>query len=413
MRSILTVFLIMVATCSSAQQLTNAQFREDFEYFWKAIELNYCYWEKKKTDWAGAKEIYAKDLDTITQKKSFVQLLERMFIELYDHHAGLNTNTAESYRLVPSGTDIWAEYVDNEPVITEVRRDYGAERAGLKAGMKIIAINDVPIETAVRALMPKTLKKEDPAARDFVLRLLLAGKHNEERKITVRHAGKQYHFFPDQPLNLLKQQAPKPAIESRILKNKTGYIRINNRLWDNGLIPVFDSVMQSMKGTNALILDLRETPGGGNTTVARAILGSFISREGFYQKHELTAEEKAFGIKRSWLELVSPRKNIYTRPLVVLANHWTGSVGEGIVIGFDALKRATIVGSPMAGLNGAVYSYRMPHTGIGFSFPVEQLFHVNGRRREDFIPSVTMDLRQQKPGEDTILDKALKILSSK
>ena len=37
-------------------------------------------------------------------------------------------------------------------------------------------------------------------------------------------------------------------------------------------------------------------------------------------------------------------------PVVVLVDHWTGSMGEGIAIGMDGLKRATIVGTEMAGL---------------------------------------------------------------
>jgi carboxyl-terminal processing protease len=102
----------------------------------------------------------------------------------------------------------------------------------------------------------------------------------------------------------------------------------------------------------------------------------FIYKDGFYQKHELTAEQKELGVKRSWVEIVSSRPPVYTKPLVILVDHWTGSVGEGIAIGFDAVKRATIIGTPMAGLNGAIYPYTMPGTGIGFSFP-EKLFHIN------------------------------------
>ncbi len=62
-------------------------------------------------------------------------------------------------------------------------------------------------------------------------------------------------------------------------------------MWNNNIISVFDSVLAKLKNTKALILDLRETPGGGNITVARSILGRFIFKEGFYQNHELSAEE--------------------------------------------------------------------------------------------------------------------------
>jgi C-terminal processing protease CtpA/Prc len=135
-----------------------------------------------------------------------------------------------------------------------------------------------------------------------------------------------------------------------------------------------------------LVIDLRETPSGGNTTVARAIMSRFIDKEMPYQKHSSPSEEKQYGVKRSWIELVSPRGKIYKKPLVILVNRWTGSMGEGIAIGFDGMKRAMIVGEEMAGLLGAIYSFTLPETNIGFSIPVEKLFHVNGSPREDFVP---------------------------
>jgi len=203
---------------------------------------------------------------------------------------------------------LWVEYINERPIITEVRRGFGAERSGMKAGMQIIAFNDIAVESAIQPLLPQSLKKQDIEFKNYTLRLLLAGKHSENRKITVKYKNKQKDFYPDQPINLLKEHKYNGDIESKIINQNIGYIRINNRLWDNNSISLFDSVLASLKNTTALILDLRETPGGGNTTVARSILGRFISKEGFYQKHELPAEEKEFGGKRSWVEIVSPKK---------------------------------------------------------------------------------------------------------
>ena len=200
-------------------------------------------------------------------------------------------------------------------------------------------------------------------------------------------------------------------LQSSVIISGIGYIRINNSLGDNDLIPQFDSVLNTLMSTQALVLDLRETPGGGNTTVARAILGRFITKDGFYQMHEIPSEERTYGVKRSWQEIVSPRLNPYTKPLVVLVNHWTGSVGEGIAIGFDALKRATVIGTRMAGLNGANYSFRLPHTGIGFSFPAEKLFHVRGTPREAFVPPV--EVKPSSSDRDEILERALEYLRTK
>jgi carboxyl-terminal processing protease len=184
------------------------------------------------------------------------------------------------------------------------------------------------------------------------------------------------------------------------------------------MIPAFDSMMLAFKNTRSIILDLRETPGGGNTSVAKAILGWFINREQFYQKHEYYAEEKSLGIKRSWVEIVSPRQGkYYSKPLVILCDHWTGSIAEGIVIGFDAFNRpnTTIVGTDMARLNGAVYTFEMPETKIRFTFPNERLYHVDGLPREEYIPTIFINWQkgELKPGVDLFMEKALQFLKNK
>jgi C-terminal processing protease CtpA/Prc len=390
-----------------SQPLTKEQYREDFSFFWQTIRDDYSYWDQKQTDWNKVHRFFEAQLDTISSKKSFVGLLERVLYQLYDHHASLNTNTQESQRLVPSGTDLWAEFRNGQPQITQVLANSVADRAGMRPGMVLLEFNGLKVSEAIRPFLPCCLKKPDSAAFNYALRVLLAGTHQSTRHLKLRQ-GNQEKVLILKPESSIQENLP--MIESRVLENGIGYIRILNRLGDNGLIKLFDSVLKNLSASRALILDLRSTPGGGNTTVARSILGSFITREGFYQKHELPAEEKQWGIKRSWMEIVSPRDFVYRKPLVILLDHWTGSVGEGIAIGFDGLKRATIIGTPMAGLNGANYSYRLKHSGIGFSFPAEKLFHINGSPRETFIPGILVDLAGQKPGEDRILKKAMEFL---
>ena len=146
--------------------------------------------------------------------------------------------------------------------------------------------------------------------------------------------------------------------------------------------------------------------------MARGIMGRFIRRDMPYQKHSIPAEERQYGTKRSWIELVSSRGEFtYTAPVVVLVNHWTGSMGEGIAIGMDGVKRATIVGTEMARLVGATSSIKLPNTGIGVNFPTEKLFHVNGSPRESFVPPVHIDLlKVYRGGGDVIMREGVRRL---
>jgi len=413
-------FLPLFTTLLSFAQnpgLSTGEYKQDFTFFWSTINDEYCYFHKKQTDWQKVKEIYTPAMDTISNRSEFVTLLEKILYEIYDHHAILNTNTNFSQRLVPAGTDIWAEYINGKPIITEVRRGFGVEASGIVAGMEVIAVNDSPVESAVKTFLPKSLKHIDNEAKCFALRLLLAGNHVQPRKLTLKQQGTVKEYYPDKTGMLLDHRSYPGRTTSKRL-GSVGYIKINDCLYDNDLIAEFDSVMESFQNTRSLILDLRETPSGGNTSVARAIIGWFIDKEQFYQKHEYYAEERSTGIKRSWEEIVSPRKGkFYRKPLVILCNHWTGSIAEGIVVAFDALKRpgTKIIGTELARLNGAVYSFEMPNTKIRFTFPAERLYHVNGLPREKYVPPVFIDWRKErdKTGSDVFLDRALGYLKNK
>jgi len=406
MKKILLLVCCLSGLKGFTQTYTKQQFREDFNYFWQTVNDNYCYFEKKQIDWAKLKPAYDARIDTVTSRTGFVSTLEKAIYELYDHHCSLRTNNKDSRRLVPTGADLWAEYQNGKPLVVEVRKNFGAEKVGIKSGMEVISVNDVPVETAIKSFLPHTVNNE---SRSFALRLVLAGDHYTKRKITLKSGNVTKDFYPDQDGLMLENVHYPEMVESKIIGD-IGYIQINNFLFDSALIPKFDSVLNSLIKTKALIIDLRETPSGGNTSVARAILGRFISKEQFYQKHELYAEEKSTGIKRSWEEIVSPRGITYTNPVVVLADHWTGSISEGITIAFDGMKRAAVIGTQLARLNGAVDSFEMPGTKIGFNISTERLYHVYGSPRELYNPAILVDVSDQKKGNDVIMNTALDYL---
>lgn len=395
----------------NARSQTNGQqkYGEDFNFFWQTFDDNYCYFEKKKINWNFIRPFYQAQVDTVSTRSGFVSVLERTLNELYDHHCSLHTNNSASRRLVPTSADIWAEFNGQKPVIVEVRKGFVAEKLGIRAGMEVIAINDVPVDKAILPFLSHTVNNE---SKSFALRLALAGDHVTKRKLTLKTENGIKDYFPDEDVMMLENVNYNDMVESKLF-GKIGYIRINNFLFDNELIQKFDSVLNSLLSTEALVIDLRETPSGGNTAVARAILGRFITADHFYQKHELWSEQKQTGIKRSWKEIVSPRGVAYLKPLVILVDHWTGSVSEGITIGFDGMKRATVVGTQMARLNGAVETFQLPNTGIGVNITTERLYHINGSPREFFNPPVLVDVKNQASGNDVILQTALDYMRRK
>jgi len=394
----------------------NTKFADDFLEFWTDVKDNYAYFDKKHTDWNKVKTVYLPQAENAQNENELITIFENALEELYDNHFSLNTNLKSSTRLVPTGLDIWAEWINDKPIVTEVRMGFSAGKAGVKNGMEIVSINGIPIDQAVNNRIGKCIINIDTEVKNYALRQLLAGTYLTQRVIVVKQNGKTITINLDEANgNLTDTYKYNSLLDFKTIDNNIGYIKFNNSLGQTDVIQHFDSALYQLKNTKALIIDLRGTPSGGNSIVARGIMSRFISTEMAYQKHVLPNDEKEFKIKRSWFEIVSPRGAfIYDKQVIVLVNHWTGSMGEGITIGFDALGKAKIVGTKMAGLNGAINGFQTSKTKIPYSFPTEQLYHIDGTPREIFSPTNLIDLTNSKykEMEDPILTEGINIINA-
>lgn len=406
----LTALLTLDAGRPPLASQTRDDFKQDFDSAWSAIADRYAYFDTKATSWADVPKLYAADLERAATRDEFVVVLENVLDELYDPHAQLNVNLDTSARLVPSGTDLWAEWRDGQAVITDVRSGSDAEKAGVKPADIVVSLDGVPIAKAVDARMGRSYSHSTAPARDWALRAVLAGRHDSRRLLGLRHSG-ALRGVELAARDQFGARAAEPVGHSRPAPD-VGWVRFNDSLGDDSTIQEFDRALAELRDARALILDLRNTPSGGNSVVARGILSRFVTRELPYQRHVLPSEERETGVRRSWLELVSPRGPFsYQGRVVVLVGHWTGSMGEGLAIGFDATGAATLVGTAMAGLVGATEHIVLPRTGIGLNLPAERLYHVDGTPREVFQPKVLVDPSPSSSDPDPFLAAALRVLA--
>lgn len=377
-RRIIIGSLLIGGLYSNAQ----SKYETDFLEFWSDYNNNYAYFEQQGIDWDKVKETYLPLSQNINDDATFISFLEQVTHELHNGHVSLNTALYSSNRIIPSGQDIFVEKRGNSFFAVDVKKNSAAEAAGIKPGMEIIRYNGKPIKEQLQKFLPKYAAEYDESMYSYAVNMLLAGTRDKPREITVLKEDIQDILTPDDAKNNI---APTTLLDYNILDGNIGYIKINNSLGDNSLIAEFDKAIEALINTKSIILDLTDTPSGGNTTVARGIMGRFVAKELPYQKHKIN--EKEYGTVRSWVEYVSPRKTTYTNKLVVMVGHWTGSMGEGMAIGFDGMKRAKITGTKMAGLIGAIYTFRTTQTNIGYQIPIEIMFHINGTPRENYIPT--------------------------
>lgn len=410
-RASLTSLLVVALLCgtlparaSEEPGFPNATQRAaEFATFCQFVEDEYAYFDTRKTDWPKACAHYAAQAEAATDRTAYVTLLERALAELYDAHAHLGTNTPQSPRLVPTQSSVFGEWRAGKAVVVAVKQGSPAEQAGLRPGHEVLAVDSEPIDAAVRRIEPKFLSRPDAAARDWALQLALAGHRDRETvRLDVRVAGAtrlfEYAAAAPQPTTLLSYRSVRGV----------GHVRIHNALGDPSLVPAFDAALAAVPEARALVLDLRDTPSGGTSSVARGLMGRFVKQLRPYQRHELTSESRSTGARRVWVEYVAPRGTPFMRPVVVLVGRWTGSMGEGIAIGLNAARGAPVLGEPMAHLRGALGETVLPHSKIPVRVPTEKLFHVDGTPREAFVPRAARAGGGADPQLDAAITAALK-----
>jgi carboxyl-terminal processing protease len=383
MRGLLLLLALLLAAPATAQP-SAADYRADAQSIEGLINDTYAYPERLPGGCYSLTPRLREEAARVSDGPSLLRFAERALFLLADHHVITGSNLADSYALVPSQTGYWIEARDGGFVVDAVRYPRGPGPYDVRPGDRLLAIDGVPVADAVATFWRDL--GADPAERDagFAARVLVAGRRDHERRFTIQRGN-----APPRELTLPSYSGTPMSVSPPVTATEEAgalRIRINDSLGGDSTVADFDAAMARARPGQRMIIDLTDTPSGGNASVARGILGWFVDRPRFFQMHNLPAEERETGIARQWVEQVLPRPGKYHRgPVRVEVGRWTGSMGEGLAIGFDAIG-VPVFGTRMAGLRGAVYDVRLPHSGLVLKLPAERLSHVNGTPREVFVP---------------------------
>jgi C-terminal processing protease CtpA/Prc len=361
-----------------------AQMREDALGVEALINLVYAYPERLPGGRFTLTSALRQEAERVSDRRSLLRFAERALFLLADHHAITGSSFNDSWAVVPSYSDLWIEPRGGDFVIEAVRRGSPAEVAGIRAGDVLTGVDGVAVSDAVRAFWVDLGADATADRMGFAARMLAAGRRDRPRRLTIRRGNGPARAY--ELANLYTAHTgDRPAVEAGS-DGSALHIRIHDSLGDSATIAAFDTAMRTARPRQRVIVDLTDTPSGGNTSVARGILGWFVDRPRFYQMHSLPTEQRETGIARQWVEQVLPRPGMrHNGPVEVRVGRWTGSMGEGLAIGFDSIG-ARVTGTRMAGLLGAIYDHPLPHSGLVLKIPTERLMTVDGLPRENFVP---------------------------
>jgi carboxyl-terminal processing protease len=254
-------------------------------------------------------------------------------------------------------------------IITPIE-DTPAWRAGIKAGDGIVKIND---ELTREMTLTDAVKK-------------MRGKPGETIKLSIlREGDKKLLEFPIKR-EMIKIKDVKYA---KILEPGIGYIRLTE--FRENTAQQLNAAITSLskQKMNALILDLRNNPGGLLDEAAR-ITGKFIPQGKLivYTKGRKSSEDVRF---------TSQVKNpILNLPLVILINEGSASGSEVVAACLQDYKRAMIIGTKSFG-KGSVQAIIPLGDGSALKLTTSKYFTPSGKviHGKGVIPDIIVSANDQ------------------
>jgi hypothetical protein len=402
---ILTTLVLLNFSCANSQEnkIDQNKIKEDLNEIITDISNNYIYLEEKNIDLNCIQEYYEKQIQNIKTEEETVLFFEYLLDEFYDNHLTLRTNRKSSFRLF---APIYTTIENGKPIITDIWQTQINNLNRNIIGAEILKFNGIEFQQVIKDFPTHCNDKTLPETKEWIANKILAGRYNEPRILSLKLRNNKEIEFDLDSIKLINN--------NNLLTSKTvndiGIIRINNSLGNDNLVSEFDKTLDGLSNTKGLIIDLRNTIFGGDSYEARGLMSRFIKEPKPYQKHSFIAKsENNPDVERSWIEYVSPRLEQYENPVIILVGRWTGSMGEGLAIGFEGMERAEIVGSEMRRLAGEVYDFGFKHQRYGYKLSTAKLYHVNGTIREKYIP--TNYVKQTTTEKDETLERGIELIN--
>lgn len=262
-----------------------------------------------------------------------------------------------------------------------------AEKAGLRPGDKIVAINK--ISTMGMDINTAVSKIRGPAGTTTTLMIAREG-WTKPKDITITRA----------KINV-------PSVTFAVKAGNVGYLRVMQ--FNESTIPDLNKYIVQIqnKKIKKLILDLRNNPGGylesSVTMASEWVTSGNIVSEKFKDGHENTHATE--GLHR-----------LAGLKTVVLVNGGSASASEIVAGALQDNKAATIVGEKTFG-KGSVQDYENFPDGSALKLTVAEWYTPSGNNINEtgIVPNVIVkeDFDKEKIGEDAMLNKALEILKKK
>jgi carboxyl-terminal processing protease len=362
--------------------------RGAYDEFEETFRLAYAYLERDDFS-VEAQLAHTRRLALrATNEAMFRRTLHQSTFAFTDPHFIVGPLDDADPNVFPTSSDLVIGLHGNAFVVIDVRQGSPADLGGVRPAWRLISIDGLLVDTAIERVWNGAVLARTDKQRAYAATLAANGLRKGTRALGFEAGGPRVITL-ENPFALAKRIEARPPLSVE-RRGTMAVIRFENSLGKDETIEAFDEVIARIGSVEAVVLDLRNTPSGGNTNVARSIIGHFITEPRPYQMHEIPAVERKTSVPRRFVEYALPRKPYYAGRVAVLGGHWTGSMGEGLVIGLHGAAHARTFVSDMGDLLGALHNFDMKHSNVRVDLGAETLFHVDGTHRENFIGDIPL-----------------------
>lgn len=348
----------------------------DFDQFWQV-------WKKVKTKYAKQP---VKDSDLFYgAMQGLVAGLNDPYSVYFPPKAAEEFNKSLDGEFSGIGAEVGIK--NNQLVVVAPLPGTPAERAGLRPGDKIFAIDKVV-----------TIGMDTSSAVEKI-----RGKAGTKVVLTIMRNG----FTKTKEFPIVREKINIPAVIFSVKDKNVAYLRVMQ--FNQNTMPEFNKAIKQIQDRkiSKLVVDLRNNPGG--------YLETAVSMASEWVGEGKVVSEK-FSNGDTNIHSTVGEHRLQNFPTVVLVNGGSASASEILAGALQDHKKATVVGEKTFG-KGSVQDYEMLPDGSSLKITVAEWFTPNDKNinEQGIKPDVEVkeDWTKEKIGEDVMLKKALEILKPK
>jgi C-terminal processing protease CtpA/Prc len=383
---------------------------------WSAIHYFFAYKDLIPGDWDQTLVEFLPQLAAARDSLEYAQTVARMYRHIQDGHGFMASPVLREY-FGTATLPVTLRYVEDQAVVTSIWVDSIGQKAGLSVGDVVVSVDGESTDARTRRIGAFLNASNEWTRHHYVARRLIQGRDGGELTLRVLdRSGREKTV----KLPLRKNFTPvfdrAKTDTIRILPGNIGYVDLD-RLSGEDVGQMFDR----LKDTRAIIFDMRGYPNGTAWQIAPRLGDGAEAVAAQFSRYCPTGpdirsqDQSGMSNRFSFVQHIPPNPGspVYRGKTVMLIDERTQSQAEHTGLFFEAANGTEFIGSPTAGANGDVTSFRIPGN-ITLGFSGHDVRHADGRQLQQtgLQPKILVrpSLKGIREGRDEVLDAAVRHL---